>query len=280
MKFIHPSSFFISGLFAIISPCSAALVDSGWALQTGSNALLSEQAAGTVTASATNVDAGLFTLFDAIGTSHTLTNTGDMITFTGSIFINGTLFGVNSHPGAIRFGLYNVNGSADTAGWLGYFGLLDTTGTAGTHGGIFKRNATNTSNFYSGTGATKSIAFAGTEPALVAGTTYNLSMTLTKTGGGIQIDSGATNAADGTKIFLNSTYTDGAPTTLAFNRLGIYTSGSGLGAETVTLANMNVSFIAAIPEPPTYALIGAGSLAVTAWIRRRKKRKFSAGSAC
>ena len=52
---------------ALTAPGHAALVDSGWALQSGANATLSGRTAGAATATGTNIDAGLFTAFDAVG---------------------------------------------------------------------------------------------------------------------------------------------------------------------------------------------------------------------
>lgn len=250
-------------------------VDSGWAINAGAVATISGQADGAVNLSGTNLDVGVHTRFDEAGSAITLNDIGDSITLTGSIFINGTLAGINSHPGSIRFGLYDVNGSSDTTGWHGYFGLFDTTGTAGTSGGLFEKTQSNTSNFFSGTGASRLNTYAGTESALVAGTTYDILMTVTKTAGGVQIDASAKNAADANQLFLNSSFLDATTTTTTFNRVGFYVSasGGGVGAETFNLSNVGVTTAAAIPEPEAYGLIGAGAVAIAALRRMSGKNR-------
>lgn len=265
-----------AALLLAASSLDAAFVDPSWSINSGANASLSDMSAGTVTmtATTTNIDDAAFTRFDTAGTSLVLSNTGDAITLSGSIFISGTLSGVNSHPGTLRVGLYDSNGSSDATGWLGYTALLDTAGTAGTSGGIFRRSTSNTSTFYgAGSGASRLTTYEGAEAAFITGTTYNFSITLTKATTGIQINTFATNSTNNSQVFLNSSFLDAAANTASFNRFGFYTSssGGGLGAESVTLSNIDVTKTA-VPECETW-FFGSGALIITALVARRRRIK-------
>lgn len=265
-----------TALIILSASLEAALVDSSWTLVAGANASLSGGSAGTVTmtAATTNIDAAVFTGFDVSGSSLVLSNTGDSITLSGSIFISGTLSGVNSHPGTLRIGLYDSNGSSDNTGWLGYTALLDTAGTAGTSGGIFRRSASNSTTFYgAGAGATRLTTYDSAEAAFITGTTYNFSLTLTKVINGIQINSIATNSVNSSQIFLNSSVLDTSANTASFNKFGFYTSssGGGLGAESITLSNIDVTKTA-VPECETWCL-GSGVLIISTLIARRRRIK-------
>jgi MYXO-CTERM domain-containing protein len=158
-----------------------------------------------------------------------------------------------------RIGLYNVNGSADDLGWLGY---IATNGDATLGGRIFERPDPNTTSFTSTTGLT-ALATA-TAPGVNfesgAASTYNFSLMLTRVATGIQIDSSIIRTSDSVQMGGGS-FLDTTLSVTDFNRAG-FLLGGNLDVDTVQFTNITV-----VPEPSAALLGGLGLLAL---LRRRR----------
>jgi hypothetical protein len=170
----------------------------------------------------------------------TLAAVGDSVTLTGS----ATFTGIISDAGdQFRIGLYDVNGSPDNNGWLGYFGSNYASSL-----GAQLRERTTTGFFLSGNGANALSPQPTGSGSFVDGA-YNFVFRLT-----LEADSALSifysitdSATSGANFTTTGSATDTSPSTLRFNRVGIL-GGNNLDADQVSFSNVDVSF-AAIPEP-------------------------------
>lgn len=199
--------------------------------------------------------AWLFASFSTIS----LNTVGSTITLSGSATFTG-ISGTSGLRDAFRMGLYNVNGSADDLGWLGY---IATNGDTNSGGRIFERLDPNTTSFTSQTGLT-ALATA-TAPGVnfesgAASDTYNFSLTLTRVASGMQIDTSIIRTSDSLQMGAGS-FTDTSISVTEFNRVGFLLAGV-LDVDLVQFNNITV-----IPEPSVVVLGGLGVLCL---LRRRR----------
>lgn len=199
--------------------------------------------------------AWLFASFSTIS----LTTVGSTITLSGSATFTG-ISGTGGLRDMFRMGLYNVNGSADDTGWLGYFA---TNGDTTNGGRIFERLDPNTASFTSQTGLTPlatATAPGGNFESGAASDTYNFSLTLERVASGMQIDTSIIRTSDSQQMGANS-FLDESISVTEFNRVG-FLLGGNLDVDTVQFNNINV-----IPEPSVIVLGGLGVLCL---LRRRR----------
>ncbi len=198
----------------------------------------------------------------------TLVNAGDSITFTASV----TLTGMTSSARQFRWGLFNVNGSSNLTGWLGWQGAQGTgANVAGTQGRFYERNNPDTNPFYSTTGATTVSTFAatGTSPTFL-NNTYNIEFQATR-----QVDNSVTlswflNSTDGTSYLSSGSFNDTTPQTYLFDRVGILL-GSTLNTSQASFSNMDVT-LTSVPEPASSALLLLGAVGSAALLRRHRRK--------
>jgi hypothetical protein len=264
-------------LAATISAQAALTIDStSWtnALGTASNSGLSATGINWGNNASNNADnSAIYAIIDGdTGTSGNQNFTlgvGETLTFAGS----AQLRGVTGTDGTIqfRFGLFDVNGSANANDWLGYF-AANTTISTQSGGGVYERNSPATGAFYSGTGATLASGAAATPVAgaRLTNDTYSMSLSFTRaTATSLSISSSMIRTTGGNNYVSVNNYTDSSVNSFNFNRLG-FLAGSGLDADQVVLSNLSLT---AIPEPSSFAaLAGLGAIGLVASRRRRSVR--------
>ncbi|WP_435894036.1 PEP-CTERM sorting domain-containing protein [Oceaniferula spumae] len=251
-------------LAASLTSTHGALV-SGWSFSqgspNGSNFGTSSPTIGTgADFSADGV--GIF----AVTPSYTLANTGDTLTLSGS----GTFDFTNaddaaSGADAFRMGLFNVNGSANTANWLGVLGTT-SHGTTGT-GKLFNRldNLDNsTAEFASGNGTASLDTGVSSNVAPSSGvlreTNFNYDLAIERLGDdSLDVSFTFLNESDGGLTYelnLSGNIAAGDVTTYTFDRVGFLSTGQ-MDASTVQLNNVDVTFV---PEPSSAVLFGLAGL--------------------
>ena len=232
------------------SAAFAAPVNGPWLVAQGGGPVAQENTASPVVGDGSPNSADT----DAIHSTApdlTLANVGDKITLTGSATLTGILSGGVRQ---FRWGLYDVNGSEDTNGWLGY---LATQGSGTTPGELYERNSGNTSAFFSSTGVSTT---GGTAPGSGVSFTdgnYAFTLVIEKVASGLQINSAITRTSD-SQDFGSVSLLDTSPRTSTFNRVGFLIGGT-LDADQVQFANIEVAFTPAgtpplIPGPLVFGI--------------------------
>ncbi len=218
----------------------AVPVTGPWVLSTGAAAL-----AGVDTASPTwgngtadNADASsIYAPFPAVS----LAGTGDMVSVTGTAQLSGITAGAE----VFRFGLFNVNGSADASGWLGY---LVRNGNGSSGASLMERSSPNTGHFSSVTGAVGFPAVAGPAASLTSAG-YTFSITIERTSGpGLQITTSLKRVSDLAE-FAGVSVLDATPQTFTFNRVG-FLATTNLNADMIQLGSVTVTQTPGIVSPP------------------------------
>jgi hypothetical protein len=221
----------------------------------------------------TDNHAGASNLYASIGggAGYILSEVGDVITLTGSVSFTGNI--TNASSGAFRFGLFDVNGSGNLEGWLGYFTQSHNGSTTAK---IYERKDSNTTAYASTTTPGSNIGeeLTGVAPGTAWTATdvsaFSLSLELLANNNvraTSQLLHNGTDFAQATGTFLASV--NGS--SLTFNRVGFLVTNA-LSADQASFSNIDVTF-AAIPEPGTYALLaGLGALGVAVWVRRKRSR--------
>ncbi len=263
----NPSFFLQASLTAVVTlgaqACAHAVLISGPWTQPSGGAALSGVGPGTLTwgnGSADNADAS--SVFSALPASITLANPGDQLVVGGSVAMSG----ITAAAEVFRFGVFNVNGSANANGWLGYFIQNSNTTTGGT---LRERDNPNTGQFTSTTGANTIMATATVPNSALTNSTYTLSVTLTRNASsGLQVTTSLKRVSDGVD-FAAVTWLDTSPQTFTFNRVGLQGT-TNLNADQIVISGLDSAFVAApVPEPAAGLLGGLGALA--AFNRRRRK---------
>ena len=206
----------------------------------------------------------------------TLTNVGDSITLTYDVsFTVGTIVSSSDNW---RYALYdrqtasqettnsnlNVNGTANTEPFRGYWYGVDTNaGATGAQGTIRERSGTvaNVDPFANAT-ATQIGSPTGLV-TLAAEQTYTGTMTLTLSNTNEITLSGSFSGNAGSNTF---SFVDTSPATTTYSVVG-FLNGGGINADQVTFNNVDVTFTP-IPEPAALGLVG-----IAAWglaCRRRR----------
>lgn len=198
--------------------------------------------------------------FTTSGSPFTLVSTGDSIQLAFQYS-----YGANDiSSNAFRVGLYNSNGTRLTAdnsgfniaavnGWTGY-DTVYTFGTIAATRFITYERAAGANNL---TSNNTQVGAAGTTVTAggTANTTYDATMTLTKTASGVSI----TTVFDGqslTREDTTSAYT-------SFDTIGLLTSAPSVGS--LKIDNVVVT---AVPEPATWLLLGIGLTTMVVFRRR------------
>jgi hypothetical protein len=280
-KLIPALGFFLA---ATISAQAALTIDSAsWtnALGSASNSGLS--ATGITWGNNTNTGAtsgnvdncAIYAIIDGdtgtAGNQNFTLGLGETLTFAGT----AELKSVTGTDGTIqfRFGLFDVNGSANVNGWLGYF-AANTTISTQSGGGVYERILNNTNAYYSSLSGNAVLA-SGAAATPVAGArltndTYSMSLSFTRaTATSLSISSSMIRTTGGNNYVSVNNYTDSSVNSFNFNRLG-FLAGSGLDADQVVLSNLSLT---AIPEPSSFAaLAGLGAIGLVASRRRRSVR--------
>ncbi|MEX1048442.1 MAG: hypothetical protein WED15_02860 [Akkermansiaceae bacterium] len=220
-------------LLAAVPPAHAAPVTGPWSIAQGGGPVTNETTAsptvGDGTANSADTDA-IYSTIPAV----TLANVGDKLTLTGSATLTGIV------PNGIRqfrWGLFDVNSSADINGWLGYFA---TQGSGTTGGELYERNNGNTSAYFSGTGVSITNGSAPGTAISFADGTYAFSLTLEKVASGLQVNSAITRTSD-SQDFGSVSLLDSSVQTATFNRVGFLIGGT-LDADQVQFSNINATF--------------------------------------
>lgn len=223
-----------------------------------SPAVLSEPSAGNLDwgdNTANNADdTSVYAPFSQIA----LTNNGDTITLSGQV----TLLGMNSltnRDDQFRWGLYNVNGSANLTNWLGYFASNDTSSNVA--GGTFRERINPNSNIFSSlTGANTLVTTTNSVTELLNSTLYKFDLSLTRTVAGLNYFAEFMSSSN--SVINSFTGTDTTVSTYTFDRVG-FLSGGNLNADQLQLRNVDVSFTPAttstpVPEPSPVLLLPLG----------------------
>ncbi len=253
-------SILIAAAGLAVTHVQAALV-TGWADANTSNSVVLTNT-GTASPTVGTGDEGsadtawLFASFSTIS----LNTVGSTITLSGSATFTG-ISGTSGLRDAFRMGLYNVNGSADDLGWLGY---IATNGDTTNGGRIFEHVDPNTTGFASITGGSTLLTDSAPAPGAPfesgVASTYNLSMMLTRVANGMQIDTSIIRTSDSLQMGAGS-FTDTSISVTEFNRVGFLLAGV-LDVDLVQFNNITV-----IPEPSVVVLGGLGVLCL---LRRRR----------
>lgn len=182
----------------------------------------------------------------------TLTNPGDKVVLSGSV----EMFGITGTAGSIfRFGLFNVNGSANTNGWLGYF--VQSAAPSGT-GSLQERVLPNTTSFTSTSGGgSSSLQTLPVATSALTSTVYNFSFTLErKAPSGLIITTSLVRASDSLQ-FAGASYTDNSVNAggFTFDRVG-FQGTTELNADKLQMNNVDVTFTAAAVLPPLITASG------------------------
>ncbi len=249
----------ISAAVLTATNVQAALV-TGWTEVNAGNSVVVTNAGTASPTVGTGAEGSADTAWlQASFTTISLPSEGSSITLSGSATFTG-ISGASTLRDMFRIGLYDVNGSANDTGWLGYFA---TNGDAAQGGRIYERINPNTASFSSSTGATTLVADA-TAPGVNfesgAASTYNFSLILTRVGTGMQIDTSIIRASDSVQMGAGS-FLDTTRSVSDFNRVG-FLLGGNLDVDTVQFNNITV-----VPEPSAALLGGLGLLAL---LRRRR----------
>lgn len=188
---------------------------------------------------------------------------GDSLVFSGTVtfvFPDAT----NGGDGSFRFGLFNANGSTNDNGWSGYLTANKYAGTVPLYEKDGGGGWTSTSNYAQ---VTSGITGGLSNYALSSGT-YNLNLTLARVATGVAVSwslVGTTN-----NYSLSGSWVDTAPSTYAFDRVAMQ-AVSNFGQTSMSFANLEVTYLAAVPEPASAAL-GLGGFALLVCLGRRRRR--------
>ncbi len=248
---------------ALNASAEGALVTGTWVKASGATgvALTNTTTASPTWGNGTTDNADASSIYSPFPTI-TLANPGDKIVLSGS----AEMFGVS--PGTagsiFRFGLFNVNGSATTAGWLGYF--VQSAASGGT-GSLQERNAGNTSAFTSTSSGTATLQTLPVVASAISSTVYNFSFSLERNATSeLIITTSLVRASDSVEFagasFPDTTVNAGAFT---FDRVG-FQGTTDLNADQIQLNNVDVTFTS-VPEPSAAFLGGLGLLGL---LRRRR----------
>ena len=228
----HASVLSALAALALAGSGHAAPVTGPWSIGQGggpvTNANTASPTVGDGSANSADTDA-----IHASISAATLTDVGDKITLSGSATLTGMISGGVRQ---FRWGLYDVNGSADINGWLGYFA---TQGSGTTVGELYERNSGNTSAYFSGTGVSTTGGSAPGTGISFADGTYSFSLIIEKTATGLQINSAITRSSD-SQDFGSVSLLDTTAQTSTFNRVGFLIGGT-LDADQVQFTNIDVT---------------------------------------
>lgn len=255
-------------------PLSAASLDN-WTQYSG-NPITDLNTNHPVIGNGSSGSAGNHTLYSVTPT-YKLEAVGESLTFSGKANFQG-VSAVGSDQ--FRFGIYNSNGTtpgtgaANVSGWLGYFG--SNAGTGGNpNSRLWKRLEGNDSSFGSSSGAAGTVVVRSelydSGGNVVINGDYSFSMVLTKTADGINVAWSMTGLGEGATYAFSGSWLDTSPNADTFDRVGLFLGG-GVNAGQVSLADLDLTFSSAIPEPATTAALASLAVLGFVMLRRRCRR--------
>lgn len=241
-----------AGLMLSTGAASAVTLSTWTATKTITNATTASPTLGDGT------NGGASAIMYASFPTITLTNVGDALTLSGSFTIAG---GVTGQEQAIRFGLFDNNGSTNATNWRGYLGTNRTA--ANNASSIFERANQTSGDFLGTTSAGTFLASTtgsstGTPPA---SGTFSFSETITKTATGVSMSFSLTEAGGFSWTATNTDTTPNGGVSIEYDRVGIGFSGT-YSADQAVFSNITV-----VPEPSAALLGGLGMLVLS---RRRR----------
>ncbi|PAW69515.1 MAG: hypothetical protein B9S38_09590 [Verrucomicrobiia bacterium Tous-C4TDCM] len=243
--------------FVALNACAnGALVTGTWVKASGATgmALTNTTTASPTWGDGTTDNADASSIYSPM-TTITLANPGDKVVLSGS----AQMFGITGTAGSIfRFGIFNVNGSANTNGWLGYFVQNAASGGSGS---LQERALVNTTSFTSTSGGgSASLQTLPLATSALTSAVYDFSFTLERNAlNGLIITTSLVRTSDSLEFagasFTDTTVNAGAFT---FDRVG-FQGTTDLNADKIQLNNVDVTF-SAVPEPSAALLGGLGML--------------------
>lgn len=260
------------GFLGLASVANAASV-SNWTKTAGGTNISGLNTASPVLGNGTAASGNGYQLNAALPSVYTLGTVGDSLTFSGSVYFN---LSAGAGSDQFRFGLFNTNGSGNTNGWLGYFATNSGSG-GNPNGRLWERKATTTTAYFNNDinlSADERQALAGVPAStssvstFLAGT-YNFSMAATRTEAGLSV-AWSIVGTGGTNYTISGTYADATANTFSFDRVGLMTGG-GLNADQVSFSGLDATFVAAIPEPATWATLVSAAAFAFVCLRRRAR---------
>lgn len=184
---------------------------------------------------------------------------GDSVVLSGIMTTLGTVSANNVTE--FRWGMFDVNGSGDNIGWLGY--LAESAATSG-NTVVAERDAGNPGAWMSNVGSVANQPQGPIGVAFADGT-YNFSLAYNRVGAAsLRVTAALVNPSTGYAI--NFDFTDTTPATFNVNRVG-FLAGSILKADQILLNNVDVTYNA-VPEPATTGLLIAGGLLILGMRKR------------
>ena len=243
-----------------------------WA-ETSHAALVSTWTSDHATPNITAMGAGFVTVGDGTPNSAdgrrvagefspiTLANDGDSIILTATVqTIGGT-----ANDNQFRFGLLDSNGSISPTnqGWLGY----NHRAGSPIDGSVWEMNAGNTGGYHQSSAQTQIATSTNTGLIAFDDGTYDLTMTLTRNGTGMDITTTITEQPGGSGYSQSLIgFSDATSNTFTFDRL-MFQMGGSLDLDQGVYTNVDVSF-QAVPEPSISTMLGLSGLALA--LRRRR----------
>jgi hypothetical protein len=205
-------------------------------------------------------------MFDSAFPRINLENSGDRVTLSGTVTLEGTVGTAGGPRTQFRFGLFSDDDDGDDVGWTGYY-MSNASGTGTPAGTLARKPVGNTSVYLSTTGQN---ALASTQGDGVNFTddTYTFSITLERAGDELLVSGTLNGTTNGFTQSLSATDpTASTLGTFSVNYVG-FLLGGNLDADRASFSNLDVTFVP-VPEPAAAGLLAGGALALT--MRRRRR---------
>ncbi len=211
-----------------------------------------------------NSFSGIWAYFAPAATPLTLA-VGEGLQLTGEVSFSGGGFSTGAN--AFRWGVFDSNSgrvTTDFAGnnatglssgttfgaYRGYAGQSTVSATEFTGNGLLARERTGSgSGWFTSTDFTDVPGTLAEEPEFLASTLYTFTLTLRRVAGGMEVQAGINGA-------LSPVGLDASPV-LEFDTLAFFTVDAL--THNITLDNLRLTHLAAVPEPTTGVLLGMGA---------------------
>ena len=179
----------------------------------------------------------------------TLSAAGDSLVLTATVTLNGLTSPQAAPASRFAWGLFNDNGQSGVNGWSGYLAANDTTDATGGQK-LWGRTSTSNTAYHGTAGAAALASYALPSPAFADGS-YELVLSVSRTGGGaIDYHAALVRAADGV-VFSAFTGSDPAPSTFTFNHAA-FRAGDALDADSISVSDYAVVFNSSVPPLSAY----------------------------
>ena len=251
-----PSAFIAA---ALAYPAVAEPV-TNWTERTGATPVSNMNTASPTVGNGAADSADARSIYASLTTPVSLAAVGHKVTLSGSATLTGiSRFGDAPYSNQFRWGLFNESGTADTLGWLGYVAAQGEDPIVGDPigGNLFERKNPN-SDWYMTSAGSDIVATAPAPNTVFTDGTYNFTLTLERTSGGIKINSSIIRSSDSQQFGLIS-FLDTTPQTYDFNRVGLLL-GNDLNADLVQFSNIAVTLTTgAAPSLTITSFVSTGS---------------------